>query len=220
MGQIRRWAGVAIGGIVAWAFAADAAEPRAPTPPCVPQSATTPRFAFCVVVASHEADQPGEVLQIRVVERATARVHQVIDVADALPVGVPDDAKLSVVDADFDGMPDFSIPFADGGAGPNSTYGFYRFDRATDHFRLDEALSDMTQVVFDPGRRTVTSSERNGCCQHSSATYRWVGGKLLLVGTWDETFRADTGRVETRVGILRDGRMRYRTTARRAPSGN
>ena len=90
------------------------------------------------------------------------------------------DGPVGIFDAHFDGYPDLVIPFADGGAGPNSADNFYLFNPQRHQFELNQQLSDLTQVGFH-SNGTISSAARGSCCQHSAATYRFYGKKLVLI---------------------------------------
>lgn len=186
----------------------------------IEQKATTKAFRFRAAypVATdkkwHDQDQDGAVA-IEVLDRATGKRVQIIRDFYSSPMDGPSDEALRVIDANFDGQPDLVIAGHDGGAGPNSADNFFLFDPSSRTFRFEQELSDLTQTNVDPKNRTITSAERASCCDHLSTTWRYIGGKLTQVATWEEAITADGNWVETTNCRLVHGKMRCRITRER-----
>ncbi len=204
--------------ILAMAMAISATLAHAGERHWIKQRAGTPEFVFSVEYdgAAENEGSSGTALAIRIISRRTGKTVQQIPLSDADPVDAPEDSRVAMVDANFDGHPDIAFYAIDGGAGPNDTRYFYLFDPRTGRFRLDDKLSSMTQVDVDPKRRVITSASRNGCCDHSSQTYRYIDGRLTLVESWQEALRGDD--VVTTTGRLVRGRMRYSETKTPVPT--
>lgn len=182
----------------------------------VDQRATTKQFRFRVAFTAGASDNdPATAVAIEVLDRATGKRVQVIRDFYADPWG-ESDTSLTLVDANFDGHPDLMIGGSSGGAGPNSTDNFFLFDPKSRRFVFDQALSDLPQIGFDAHRKQVTSAHRNSCCSHSSETWRYEGGHLVEIANWDESLSADGAWLVTTIGHLRNGKMRYRVTRKRA----
>ncbi len=184
----------------------------------VSQTNETSAYRFRIAYRHRPADfsaDYGEPVAIEVLDQETGKRVQVIRDFDA-ETTFASEAALQLVDANFDGYVDIQIPGFSGGAGPNSTENFFLFDPVTKRFVFDAPLSELFQISINSHDRTVTSAQRGSCCSHSSQTYRYVGKKLVLVASWDESLTADGEWVETTTGTLHKGRMRYRTTRTRA----
>ncbi len=187
----------------------------------VEQRAMTRDFRFRVAFPAENdategnAAEPVSPAAIEVIDRKTGRRTQVIRDFMSDPWGEPGADFLQLVDANFDGHPDIDIFGMSGGAGPNSTRNLFLFDAATRRFVFDETLSGLPQLHIDPRTRTIHSAQRGGCCNHSSETYRYIGGRLTLVASWEQSWLGES-RVETTTGRLRNGKMQHRTTRSRA----
>ena len=172
-----------------------------------PQQALTADYAFSVQTAIDDGRHM--VQAIRVINRKTEAVIQEIGAINGMPiVGLPNEL-VSIVDANFDGFPDLVIPFADGGAGPNSTDYVYLFNPRLHRFELNRQLSDLTQISFN-SNRTISSASRGGAGHHSAATYRFYGKNLVLISDWDESYTND-GWIETTTRKLVKGRWESKT---------
>ncbi len=123
------------------------------------------------------------------------------------------DNQISVLDANFDGYLDISLPTQNGGAGPNRTEYFFLFDARTKKFKFDQAFSDLVAAQFDPKHKEVTSSWRGSCCEHGSETYRFIKGKMVLVKTWRDFWTVDDNgneKMMIETGRLVNGKMRIK----------
>jgi hypothetical protein len=182
----------------------------------VDQKETTKHFRFRVAfTVGADAANPATAVAIEVLDRATGKRVQVIRDFDADPWG-ESDTSLTPIDANFDGHLDLMIGGSSGGVGPNYTYNFFLFDPKTRRFVFDQVLSDLPQIGFDERKKLITSAHRNSCCSHSSETWRYEGRRLVEIANWDETLSVDGNWLVTTVGHLRNGKMRYRVTRRRA----
>ncbi|WP_313341215.1 hypothetical protein [Stenotrophomonas sp.] len=182
----------------------------------IPQQAATATLRFVLVVAPADDDQA--VLQaIDILDAATGRRRQILRDIDAEPMAAGPEV-LQLVDANFDGWPDLSVPAYSGGAGPNATRNLYLFDPAANVFVFDPMLSSLSQLDIDPATRTLTSASRGSCCSHASETYRYVDGQLQQIASWEESLSADGEHLQTTVGTLRDGTMKYNTRTRKLPA--
>lgn len=144
---------------------------------------------------------------------------QLISNVRGQPVTAKADRILQVIDVNFDGNEDIAVPASDGGTGPNSTSYFYLFEPRQKKFKLDKKFSSHPQVSVNPDH-TITSTYRNGCCSHGTRTYRYVAGRLTLVGSRDESLTSDGQTVETTVGTLVRGKLRYTVSRKKAPDEN
>ena len=190
------------------------AEDVAPATLWVEQHAKTADFAFQVQLS--QLDELHAAHAIRVLERRTGKLVQLIEHADGLELSRDPAGFLRALDVNGDGHPDLRLAVNDGGAGPNSMDNFYLFDPATGQFALDALLSDLSQVSVNPDG-TVTSAGRGGCCMHGTATYRFIGGRMVQVASRDETISPDGKWREISIGKLRGGKMRYTNSRRRLP---
>ncbi|AXA90207.1 hypothetical protein [Massilia sp. YMA4] len=190
------------------AGAAARAEEAPPQPAWVEQRVLTADFAFAAY-ATLEDEELSTIYGIRIVDRKTGATVQEIQVNDALPTRRALAELVQVVDANFDGRPDIAVPYNDGGAGPNFVNQYYLFDPRRGQFALDALLSELSQPSVDPDG-TITSAARGGCCQHSSAKYRYIKGKLTLVEELDESLSADGKWIETSTRRLVNGKWQRR----------
>jgi hypothetical protein len=182
----------------------------------VVQLATTPDHRFRVwAFVSRDARAAAD--KVEVEHRGSGVVVQLIDGIGGMGMHRPANTLLDVVDVNFDGHPDLVVAAGDGGAGPNNTDNFYLYDPRTRRYVFHEVLSSLTQVVINPDH-SITSSSRGSCCSHLSETYRFVGGQLTLVASWEESLTADGAWIETTKGRLRGGKMRYQVKRQRPPA--
>lgn len=182
----------------------------------VKQRAATPRYDFYVFVYTHGENRHAADA-IRIVTRRNREVFQEIRGIGGLDIGIAAEDLLIVVDANFDGRADLSLAYSDGGSGPNSTDQFFLAERKTGRFELDADLSSLTQVTLNADR-SITSSAKGGCCLYSTATYRYVSGKLTRVASREERVSGDGQLIVTREGAMADGKMRYESKKRPAPA--
>ena len=153
------------------------------------QRAKTPLFRFQVAYADTATDKDGRQAtptDLRVISRKTGRVQQVIPLGGVEPTMGAYTEAFDVLDCNFDGLPDLMVYASSGGAGPNSAYNFYLFQPKTGQFVFNAALSELPQVGVDTKTRTIYSAFRNGCCDHSSAEYRFLKGRLTQTASHDE----------------------------------
>ncbi|MGN7838634.1 XAC2610-related protein [Stenotrophomonas sp. 22385] len=181
-----------------------------------PQQATTAHLRFVLVVAPADDDQA--LLQaIDILDATTGQRRQILRDIDAEPLSAGPDV-VQLLDANFDGWPDLSVPGYSGGAGPNATRNLFLFDPAAQAFMFEPTLSSLPQMDIDPATRTLTSASRGGCCAHATETYRYVDGKLQQVASWEESLSPDGEHLQTTEGTLRNGTMKYRTRTRKLPA--
>ena len=193
------------------------ADESVPQPAWYDQRVLTSDHAFSAYATNEDKDR-FSLRAIRIIDRKTGKVVQQIDGIDAMPWWGGAGSLVGVVDANFDGRPDITFQYADGGAGPDSTYHFYLFNPRSGRFEFDPVLSDLTQVAI--GRDgTITSASRGGCCQHYSATYRYFGGKLLMVAEEDERYTADGNWIVTSTNRMVNGKWKTGTKRVRNPDG-
>ncbi|WBS03685.1 hypothetical protein OU994_05105 [Pseudoduganella sp. SL102] len=193
------------------------ADESTPQPVWYDQRVLTSDFAFSAY-ATNEGDGKFSVQGIRIIDRKTGQAVQEIGGIDGMPCWGEAGNLVGIVDANFDGRPDITFQYADGGAGPNSNYHFYLFDPRSGRFEFDPVLSDLTQVGIG-GDGTITSASRGGCCQHYSATYRYVGGKLLMVSEVDESLTTDGKWIETSTRRMVNGKWKTNRKRVRNPDG-
>jgi hypothetical protein len=182
----------------------------------IPQQAATANLRFVLAFAPTD-DDAAVLTAIDIRDAATGQRRQILRDIDAEPMAARADV-LQLVDANFDGWPDLSVPAYSGGAGPNATQNIFLFDPARQRFVFEPTLSSLPQLDIDPGSRTLTSASRGGCCSHASSTYRYVQGQLQEVASWEESLSADGEHLQTTQGTLRNGSMHYRTRTRRLPA--
>ena len=192
--------------VIVCCTASASADESMPQPAWYEQRVLTSDFAFSAYATNEEQDR-FSVQAIRIIDRKTGRVVQEIAGIDGMPGWGEAGRLVGVVDANFDGRPDITFQYADGGAGPNVTYHFYLFNPRSGRFEFDPVLSDLTQVGI--GRDgTITSASRGGCCQHYSATYRYFGGKLLVIAEEEEHYTADGKWIVTTTGRMVNGKWK------------
>ena len=178
------------------------------------QRVITSDFSFEVLLDEVDEDRFA-VQAIKIFSRRTGTIFQEIQVIGASDVSARPDAMIRIVDANFDGRPDIEIPFSNGGAGPNFFNQYYIFDRESNRFKLDQQLSNLSQPSISQNG-TITSSSRDGCCRHTSETYRVRKGKLVLIHKWAEESSPDGKWIVTTEQKLRRGM--WRTDIKRTPA--
>lgn len=179
-----------------------------------PQRVITADFAFSVH-ATVDEDGRYAVDAIRIVDRRTGTVVQQIERIDGMAASGTPEELIFVVDANFDGRPDLSLPLGNGGAGPNATSNFYLFDPVSAQFVLHEALSELPQPGINP-QGTIESGSRGSCCEHYYQTYRFEHGRLKLIAESSDYYSPD-GWLETTSRKLVRGRWRTSTKRVRQP---
>ena len=92
----------------------------------------------------------------------------------------------------------------------NSTENIWIYNPKTGKFIYDQKLSDFTQLFVDKKKKTIMTAFRDGCCDHSSETYKYINGKLTLVASWHEYLEGN--KLTTINGKLVKGKMIYKTT--------
>ena len=179
------------------------------------QTAVTADYSFSALVITSDDNENSSVEAIKITNRKTGKLLQEIDDIGGFDVHRTPADMVSIIDANFDGRPDFEIPFSDGGAGPNNSSNYYLFDPATSRFKLSQELSELPQSSINPDK-TITSASRGSCCQHESATYRYINDKLTLIADWEEIYDPNGWLVET-TRKLRNGKWVVREKRTRAP---
>lgn len=176
----------------------------------IPQKAQHAEFDFKV---SCSGDTGNSVTDgIAIYQKGHKEIYQLITGYDGDSHNTCED-QVEVLDVNFDGYLDISLPTQTGGAGPNSTEFFFLFDAKTKNFRFNQNLSDLVSAGFDPKHKEVTSSWRGSCCDHGSETYRFIKGKMTLVATWHDYWLPEDNGNEKNVietGRLIQGKMRIK----------
>ena len=206
---------------LAFCFATATSPAQAVSDKWIDQKEKTKDFRFSVKYSFEETETRGAPapLALRVRDRNSNTVTQEIAIDEAYPTDTPLDERLSIVDINFDGYPDIDLYAMSGGAGPNDTHFFYIYDPTKKTFQFNAKLSSLTQVAIDQKKKTITAAFRDGCCHHSSETYRFIAGRLTLVASWEETLWSKDGHISefitTTTGKLVNGKMTYSTTRAR-----
>lgn len=185
-------------------------------PRWVRQLQATALHRFDVLVKStggHPEDEQFYVVKVRVVSRKGQRVLQQLAVNSGVPFGGPPEGLLKVADVNFDGRPDFYVPSFVGGA--NSNDDFFLFQPARGAFVKHEALSALFGVTVKRNR-TISAASTGGCCQHESATYRFVGNRLQKIASVEEVYTQEDTRRTTSCKRVRSS-MRCTTTEKALP---
>ena len=193
-----------------------AAQEEAPAPFWVKQQAHTAEHTFMVQLIRY--DDLHAPKAIKVIDRKSGAVVQEIADENGIEMSRPPEKFIKLFDANQDGHPDFSLAVNNGGAGPNNMDNFYLFNPTTRRYALHEGLSELSQVGID-SKGTITSASRGGCCQHGSASYRFIGGKLTQLTSLDEALSADGKWLNVTTGTFRGGKMRYKTKRQPLPPG-
>ena len=167
------------------------------------QRAVTADFSFSTLLEITDSDR-SSVRVIRVFNRRSGALLQEIQVVDASAASQNPNEMVSIIDANFDGHPDFFVPFSDGGGGPNYTDNYYLFNSATGVFEIDPELSSLSETFFNPNGK-ISFSYRSGCCAHHGGTYRFIGKKLQLVADWDISL-INGDWIETKTRRLKNGK--------------
>lgn len=179
------------------------------------QHARTNRLGFSVTFARSGPEQINA-MKLMVFDQTSGHLVQQLDLESASVWSEPADF-VAVVDANFDGHADITVPFAEGGSGPNYTLTFYLFDPKSQMFVKHDGLSDLPQPTVHKNG-TITSSSRGSCCQHSSETYRFIRGTLTLVADWDESYTTDGKWIVTTTRNLVAGKWRTRVKKTKQPT--
>lgn len=174
----------------------------------VNQKAQTNRFKFKVAIDKN--DEYSSANALKIIDAKTGKtVQSFYDIESDLTFDTPDNA-IHLIDVNFDGYQDISLFRMSGGAGPNSTQNIWIYSPKTGKFIYDEKLSGFTQLFIDKKKKTINTAFRDGCCDHSSETYKYIKGRLTLVASWREYL--DGNILITTDGKRVRGKMRYKTT--------
>lgn len=167
------------------------------------QRAITADFSFSTLLDINDFERLS-VRSIRVFNRRSGALLQEIDVVDASENSQSPNEMVSVIDANFDGHPDFSVPFSDGGGGPNALDNYYLFNPSTGVFEISPELSTLSETFFNPNGK-ISFSYRSGCCADHGGTYRFIGGELKLVADWDSSL-INGDWIETKTRRMKNGK--------------
>ena len=171
----------------------------------IEQKARTNKFKFKIAI-----DEGVTANALKIIDAKTGKtIQSFYDIDSELAFDKPNDA-IHLVDINFDGYKDISLFRMSGGAGPNSTENIWIYNPKTGKFIYDQKLSDFTQLFVDKKKKTIMTAFRNGCCDHSSETYKYINGKLTLVASWHEYLEGN--KLTTTNGKLVKGKMIYKTT--------
>jgi hypothetical protein len=128
--------------------------------------------------ASDDSDAAPHVSAIRIYRKGQLAQELATDSQGPGSVFIP-----SLVDANFDGLPDLTIALSLP-AGPNIPQQTWLFDPRTQRFvDAPDTLQGITSPEFDKKFKTIVSQWRNGCCEHGVTTYRWDGARLKEAAT-------------------------------------
>ncbi len=175
-----------------------------------PQKAQHAEFDFKVSCSGESGDSFTD--GIAIYKKGHKEIYQLITGHDGDSHNICED-QIEVLDANFDGHLDISLPTQNGGAGPNSSDYFFLFDAKTKKFQFNQNLSDLVSAGFDPKHKEVTSSWRGSCCDHGSETYRFINRRMVLVKTWHDYWTVEDNGIEKNVietGRLSNRKMRIK----------
>lgn len=172
------------------------------------QRAVMADFSFSTLLDISESGR-SSVRSIRVFNRHSSALLQEIHISNASSNSQNPNEMVSIIDANFDGHPDFFIPFSEGGGGPNYTDNYYLFNSATGIFEIDPELSTLSETFFNSNGK-ISFSYRSGCCAHHGGTYRFIGKTLKLVADWDISL-INGDWIETNTRRLKNGKWIVKT---------
>jgi len=89
-----------------------------------------------------------------------------------------------LADADFDGYPDLWVLEMAGMV--NTSYSLELFDPGTRSFVAVPEFAALSNPRVDRRSRRITTFERDGCCAHTEASWRWDAGRLETVAQWGD----------------------------------
>lgn len=181
----------------------------------IAQDFTTSKFTFSVLV-SQQDETHFAVSTVRITDQKSGKLLQEISEIGGFSMWIEPTKIVQIFDVNRDGYPDFSVPFADGGAGPNSTKNFYLFDPQQNRFEINQQLSDLSDVSLNADG-TITSSYRVSCCEYQIDTYRFIRNKLTKVGYWNEHLTYDGKWIETSTSKLVHNKWHSKTTKKPVP---
>ena len=119
--------------------------------------------------------------------------------------GLPQDQIFIIEDINFDGFNDIRLlQFLP--AAPNLPYYYWTYDPATQKYRRQKALEEITSPEFDPEKKLIYSFWRGSCCDHGRSTYRYINGKPTLIE--ESEVKEEDDKVITTLKKLVNGRMK------------
>ncbi|MBN8701280.1 MAG: hypothetical protein J0L54_16855 [Chitinophagales bacterium] len=119
--------------------------------------------------------------------------------------GLPQDQIFIIEDINFDGFNDIRLlQFLP--AAPNLPYYYWIYDPATQKYRRQRALEEITSPEFDSKTKLIYSFWRGSCCDHGQSTYRYINGKPTLIE--ESEVKEEGEKIITTLKKLVNGRMK------------
>lgn len=115
--------------------------------------------------------------------------------------------RVQVVDANFDGCPDFGSMYAMGNQ--PVYYDFWLWDEEQGRFVEEPVLSEISDPQFDAATETISGYARAGWAGAAGehTFYRWIDGQLTLIRrVWTDVEPAEAGGEDTLTLAVEDRR--------------
>lgn len=115
--------------------------------------------------------------------------------------------RVQVVDANFDGYPDFGSMYAMGNQ--PVYYDFWLWDEEQGRFVEEPVLSEISDPQFDPATETISGYARVGWAGAAGehTFYRWIGGQPTLIRrVWTDVEPTEAGGKDTLTLAVEDRR--------------
>jgi hypothetical protein len=87
--------------------------------------------------------------------------------------------EFDTLDMNFDGYPDIKLMYSSASGGAD--FHVWLYNQKTGKFKYNDELSSLSDPIIDYNAKTLTSCYANGACCGRQTTYRFEGGKLILV---------------------------------------
>lgn len=172
------------------------------------QRAVMADFSFSTLLDISESGR-SSVRSIRVFNRHSSALLQEIHISNASSNSQNPNEMVSIIDANFDGHPDFLFHFRRAAEALITRIIIIFFNSATGIFEIDPELSTLSETFFNSNGK-ISFSYRSGCCAHHGGTYRFIGKTLKLVADWDISL-INGDWIETNTRRLKNGKWIVKT---------
>ncbi|QEC57885.1 XAC2610-related protein [Flavisolibacter ginsenosidimutans] len=137
------------------------------------------KFSFVLLVDS--ANGECAVKSIALARRSDGKqIQAILPPENTQPCTLPKEQIFIIEDMNFDGYNDIRLlQFLP--AAPNLPYYCWIYKTKQKRFERQKALEEITSPDFNAKQKRIFSFWRDGCCDHGLNTYKYIGGRPVLV---------------------------------------
>ena len=137
------------------------------------------QFSFVLLVDSAKGECA--VKSIAVARRSgDKQIQTIFPGENTQPCTLPKEQIFILEDMNFDGYNDIRLlQFLP--AAPNLPYYCWTYNPKQKKFERQKALEEITSPDFDAKQKRIFSFWRDGCCDHGISTYKYIGGRPVLI---------------------------------------